>query len=196
MSFPKSAAAFLLISLSTPTAFADDVNARVGAFVDASVGTSGIGFSNTGLAESGDAEFNGTSATVRGGYWLNRNWGVSAYYSDLGEFEQKFVNAGRLKADGESYGVSIMGRLPLAERWALVGKVNVNRASLSDNGSTLSTANLKKLTGEKTSAVLPGVELHYALSEQTTVFVEVDPRGAISDKVDVGYAGIGLRVGF
>jgi len=172
------------------------MNARVGPFVDVSVGSAGIGFASTGLVEDGDAKFDGTAATVRGGYWLNRNWGVSAYYSDLGEFEQKFIDAGTLKGDGESYGVSLMGRLPFAERWALVGKVNIGRASLDNNGSTLTTANVDKLTGDKTSAVLPGLELHYAMSERTTVFLEVDPRGSVTDKVDVGYAGIGVRVGF
>lgn len=195
MNISKILAVSLFGAAFATTVEAQEINASVGPFVDVSFGAAGVGLDDIGLAEKGDSDSDGTVGAVRGGYWFNENWGVSASYTELGTISQGFVGGNRLRGDSKSYGVSAMGRLPFADRWALVGKLGVSRASLKDNGSTLTATQINKFTGEKTG-VSVGAELHYSLGERASVFVELSGRGSVSDKVSVGYSGVGLRVGF
>jgi len=176
------------------TAFAQN-NVTEGPYVGVSLGASGVGFETIERAEIGENDQSGTAGKVSAGYWISRHLGVEANYSDLGDFSQQFAG-GTWKGSAKSYGVSLLGRLPVGERWSFVGKLNLTRAEVDDNGSTGNTAGFDQFNGDSTSLVLPGLEVNYSFTPRSTVFLELDPRGSGGDKLDLGYVGVGWRVAF
>ncbi len=174
--------------LLTSPAFADGPW-QPGWFAAASAGAAGINF-DTELDDIGDVEQSGFVGRAEVGYWLNRHWGMSVNYAELGNFEQRF-DSGTFRGTARSYGASFLGRLPLSERWALVGKVNLVRTEMDDDGS--SGAGFADLFGRETSLVVPSVELNYRLGDRLTLLLEVDLRGPAAKDVDVGLVALGAR---
>ena len=191
----------LLISLLTSAMCvvslpsAADANPHVGPFVEAALGGSALALDDIGVTESGDAEHSGTVGKVGAGYWFSRHWGASASLVEMGKFEQRYSN-GTFRGRARSVGVSLLGRLPVTERLSVVGKVNLVRTEMKDDGSTGGGGKFSTLTGRDTSVVLPGVEVNYDISDRTTLFLDLDPRGSVNKDAAVGYVGLGVRVGF
>lgn len=172
-----------------------DTRLEPGTFIDLSAGAAGIDIEPIGLVEDKDSEHDKTAWKVNAGYWFSSHWGVSANYVELGDFSQEY-GSGTFRGSARSYGVSVLGRLPIGQSWSLIGKVNLTRTEMDDNGSTGGGGKFNDLTGDETNLVLPGVEVHYHVNENASIFLELDPRGKGAEKADVGYAGIGARWSF
>ena len=177
---------FALLLLSS-TAAAQPWDA--GPFVTGSVGASAINF-DTNLDDIGDADHSGFSGRIAAGYWFSRHWGVSLNYAELGDFEQRF-DTGTFRGSARSYGASFLGRWPLNDRWALLGKVNLVQSEMDDDGST--GTGFDDLFGKERSLVLPSVEVNYRATENLTLLLEADARGPAAEDVDLGYLGLGVR---
>ncbi len=186
--------AAFLISCAPFTANADD-RTQPGAFVDVSVGGGAWALDNIDAKEIEDSNEGDLAVKINGGYWLNKNWGVAASYVDHGDFTQKF-DTGTFKGSATSTAVSLLGRIPLGQRWTMVGKVNLTHAKMKDNGSTGGDGEFKKFVGDDTTLILPGIEFNYSVNDRTSLFVEAEPRGKAADKLDIGYVGAGVRVKF
>lgn len=168
---------------------------RIGPFLDVSLGASGIGFKNIGLAEQGDTKHRGTVGKVSAGYWFSKHWGVSANYVDLGRLEQRFdgeLYNGRAK----SYGASLLGRVGLGERWTFIGKINLVRSEIRRIDNDPGNSAIRDYYGRESSVVLPGLELHYRFNDQGSMFLDIDPRGKGASKAALGYVGVGVRWAF
>jgi len=189
-----SVAATVLLSNSVCIAQFDP-RLSVGPFVDVSVGTANIDIDPIGLSESGDSSHSKTAAKVSAGYWFSEHWGASVNYVELGEYEQQYTN-GTFRGSANSYGLTLLGRLPIAERWSLVGKINLTKTEMDDNGSTGGNGKFTQLDGDDETVVLPGIEINYHVNDNASVFVEIDPRGNNSSDVSHTYAGVGLRWAF
>lgn len=186
--------AAFLISCTPFTANADD-RTQPGAFADISIGGGAWALGNIDAKELEDGADGDGAKKISAGYWLNKNWGVAASYVDHGDFTQKY-DTGTFKGSATSSAVSLLGRIPLGQRWTLVGKVNLTHAEMKDNGSTGGNGEFKKLVGDDTSVILPGVEINYSLNDRAALFLEAEPRGQAADKLDIGYVGAGVRVKF
>jgi len=185
-----------ILSLSVSTSFAQyDPRLNTGPFMDFSIGTAAIDIDPIGLVEVGDSSQNKTAGKISAGYWFAEHWGASINYVELGSYEQEYAT-GTFRGSASSYGISLLGRLPLGERWSLVGKVNLTRTEMEDNGSTGGGGRFAALNGDDETIVLPGIELNYHVSDNTSVFIELDPRGKNSSDVNHGYGGVGIRWAF
>lgn len=181
-----------LLALSSQLAFADD-RRQHGPYLALSAGASGIDLGSLSTPDIGDSDHSGFVGKVSVGYWFSDHWGISADYLDLGKFEQDYSGA-RFNGKAHSYGASLLGRLPLGQRWSLIGKVNLTRNKMEDDGS--SGANFERLIGHETSLVLPSLEVNYHIQPKLALTLELDARGAATDKVDLGYVGLGVKYEF
>lgn len=181
-----------LLALASQIAFAED-RRQQGPYVALSTGASGLGLGSISTADIGDSEHSGFVGKLSVGYWFSDYWGVSADYLELGKFEQDYPSA-TFRGKAHSYGASLLGRLPLGQRWSLIGKVNVVRTKMEDDGS--SGRNFDQLTGQETSVVLPSLELNYHIRPNVALTLELDARGSASNKVDLGYVGLGAKYEF
>lgn len=181
-----------LLALASQVAVAED-RRQQGPYVALSTGASGLGLGSLSTADIGDSDHSGFVGKVSVGYWFSDYWGVSADYLDLGKFEQDYVG-GQFRGKAHSFGASMLGRLPLGQRWSLIGKVNLVRSKMEDDGST--GANFDRLIGQETSLVLPSLELNYHIQPKLALTLELDARGSATDKVDLGYVGLGVKYEF
>jgi len=83
-----------------------------------------------GIANTDSSEF---SWKILGGYQHDRNWGIEAAYTDLGNYRGSSADA---------LSLALTATLPLDRRWALIAKAGVasNRtrvAGASDHGDAL-----------------------------------------------------------
>ncbi len=161
-----------------------------GLFVGLSAGAAELDAGPIGLVEVGDPEGAG-AAKLRIGYWLSEHWGVEGNFMNHGTVSQKYAN-GTFKATGQSYGVALLGRLPINHRWDFVGKLNLLHTRLKDDGSTGNLDAYKKLTGSSANLVFPGLEIGYRFNRNMRLYFEAEYRGGAGDEAGVGYAGLGL----
>ncbi|MEZ5730477.1 MAG: outer membrane beta-barrel protein [Burkholderiaceae bacterium] len=189
---PVVAPALVLALLASPVVAAE---LPTGFFAGASAGVGVVSANPIGLAEV-DEDTHGVGAgKLTAGYWFHRNWGVSVGYAALGNFTQKYTT-GEFRGRARSLMISALGRLPLTDRWTLIGSVSATRNRIDDRGSTPGVAEFSKLHGSKSNLVFPGLELQYRLSDKMSLSFEVQGLGKAAEKVDVGYAGVGLRWNF
>jgi len=164
---------------------------KLGPFISLSAGYAELTTDRIGLLETGDAE--GSSAgKLTAGYWFSRHWGVSANYVAHGKVSQAF-DGGTFRADGESFGLALLGRVPISDRWDLIGKLNLTHVRLDNSGSTPKRPEFDKLTGSSINLTFPGLELGYRINDDFRVFAEVEYRGGAGDQAGIGYSGIGLE---
>jgi hypothetical protein len=183
----------LLTTCHTGFAMAD--NLPRGIYLGLSAGGAGIETRPTNLStENTDAHVGGTGK-LSVGYWFSRHWGIEGSYVPGQKFEQTF-NAGVFRGKTDSYALSLLGRLPVNDRWSVVGKVSLTRNHTRDNGSTNGAANFDQFRGTDYNLVLPGLEVNYQFNDSTTLLFEVDPRGDAGDSTNIGYAGFGVRFVF
>ncbi len=173
---------------------ADGPTTRIGPYLGGSLGAADVETRATGLAPVEDPD-GGDAGRIRAGYWLSRHWGIEASYTLLNGVEQKF-SGGTFRGRGESIAISGLGRLPFADRWALIGKISLDSTRIRDDGSTGSTTGFEKYRGRTNNIVLPGVSLEYAVTDNLTVTLEAEPLGEAGDKLHLGYGGVGLRWAF
>ncbi|MGH1359319.1 MAG: outer membrane beta-barrel protein [Burkholderiaceae bacterium] len=163
-----------------------------GLFVSASVGGAGIETQSIGLVETGDTEHGNGAGKVSVGYWFSQHWGVAASYAELGKFTQTYTT-GSFRGRVRSAGVSLLGRLPVNERWSLIGKLAINYNKTTQVSVTGDAAQFAKLQGHPTRLVFPGFEVNYRLSPAASLFFEMESRGKAAESLKTGYAGFGLR---
>ncbi len=186
-------AAALVAYAATPCVHAANPLERDGFFAGISVGASSGAAGPIGRIEQDYPESH-TAGRLRGGYWFSPNWGIEAGYTRLGRIEQRYTD-GTFRGQGEALHVGGLARLAFADRWALVGKLALVSTRVKDDGSTGVSTSYDRLKGRSTS-LAPGVALEYALSERVALTLEADSMGRGGKKLDLGYAGLGLRYAF
>ena len=192
----------LLMALAPLTALAQQgdapgtsPNARTGPYLGASVGAGGAQLRSIGRPESGDPEGSGRSLKLRAGWWFDRHWGIEAGAVRLGRISQRY-DTGTWRADGDALMLSGLGRLPLGDDWALIGRLSVIRTRLRDDGSTGDRTGFEQLNGRGKSVVLGGLGLEYALTPQAALTLEIDGLGQAGPKAQPVYLGAGVRWAF
>ena len=163
-----------------------------GPFVSLAIGGSSIAPGAIVRAETGDTDHSNGLGKLSVGYWFAEHWGVSASYMDMGEFTQTYTD-GSFKGQVRSASIDLLGRVALSERWALVGKMMLVHNKTKRISATGNTAGFDKLHGDSTRLVLPGLEINYRVNDAASVYFEMESRGKGADKLDLGYAGVGLR---
>lgn len=163
-----------------------------GFFVGASAGGAGLFPRSVGLVETGETEHDNGALKLQAGYWFSQHWGVAASYVRLGKFTQTYTT-GSFRGRTESTGISLLGRLPINQRWSVLGKLALNYNKTSELASAGDPAQFAKLRGDSVRLVFPGLEIDYRISHAATLFFEMESRGRAADGVDTGYAGLGLR---
>lgn len=193
-SLSSIALAVSALTLLPTEAFAQQAHGsglKLGPFVSLSAGYAELDTGRIGLLETGDTEGAG-AGKLTAGYWFSKHWGVSANYVAHGEVSQQFAD-GTFRADGQSFGVALLGRVPISERWDLIGKLNLTHVRLDDSGSSPNRPEFEKLTGSSANITFPGLEVGYRVSDQFRVFAEVEYRGGAGDEAGIGYSGLGLE---
>ncbi|MFK7966816.1 MAG: outer membrane beta-barrel protein [Burkholderiaceae bacterium] len=186
--------ACVLASLLTPlhASANDSVSPKVGPFVGLSIGGAGISTDAIGVARTGETEHGHGAAKLTAGYWFSKHWGVAASYVDLGEFTQTY-SSGSFSGSAQSVGLGLLTRLPINDRWSVVGKATLTHNETKQESVTGDGAQFRQLSGHSTNLVLPGLEVNYRVTDSATVFFEAESRGAIAEKANAAYAGVGLR---
>lgn len=115
-----------------------------------------------------------TGIKILGGYQVNQSVAVELAYTDLGKFGS---------TRGSAFGVSALGRLPVANQFSLLGRVGVNSARLKTNGNSNSS-----------------VELGYGIGAAYTLTPTLELRGEWErikfDPVDGSLLSVGLALKF
>lgn len=192
MSILKRTTFFSLLVLASQIALAED-RRQQGPYIALSAGASGLGLGSISTPDLGDSKHSGFVGKLSVGYWFSDHWGVSADYLELGEFKQNYPDA-QFRGKANSYAASLLGRWPLGKRFSLIGKANIVRTKMEDDGSF--GRNFDQLIGRDTTLVLPSLELNYHLLPKLALTLELDTRGSATDKVDLGYVGLGAKYEF
>jgi OmpA-OmpF porin, OOP family len=115
-----------------------------------------------------------TGIKILGGYQVNPSVAVELAYTDLGKFGNTRASA---------FGVSALGRLPIANNFSLLGRLGVNSAKLKRDGSSNSS-----------------VELGYGIGVSYVLTPTLDVRGEWErikfDPVDASLLSVGLTMKF
>lgn len=162
-----------------------------GLFIGLSAGGAVLDPGQVGLVEVGDPDAAG-AAKLRIGYWFSEHWGVEANYAKHGALSQRYEN-GTYRATGDSAGLALLGRLPINERWDIVGKLNLTHTRLKDDGSTGDTDAYKKLSGSSANLTFPGLEVGYRFGPRARLYLETEYRGWAGDEAGVAYSGLGFE---
>jgi len=101
-----------------------------------------------------------TSWKVYGGVQFNPIWGLELGYTDLGKFRGSDIN---------SWSLAGTAKLPLAEKWALLGKLGAawNRPSVAG--------------ANKHTDVLLGIGLGYSMNKNLGLRLEYEDFGKLTD---------------
>jgi OOP family OmpA-OmpF porin len=130
------------------------------------------GNSTVGAVTVTGTESNKGSAKIYGGFQFTPNWGVEAQYSDLGKRDYTVNNAGVIttgSARFSQYSLAGTGTLPIAQSFALIGKLGVSANRANFNGSN-----------NKTS-LMAGVGVSYSFTPRLAVRLEYEDFGKFSD---------------
>lgn len=149
----------------------------------------GLGFDDASTA----FDDKDTAYRVYGGYRFHRNFAAEIAYVDLGRFELRstVVPAGTLTNRIRSSGVdfSVLGLLPVSERWTVFGRLGVlaarAKASYSGDGSVF----INDGEGEqskRTSGIVYGVGAMADLTPRLGVRVEYNEYRKIGDDLTGG----------
>jgi OOP family OmpA-OmpF porin len=116
-----------LLALCAALAGAASLPARAeGLYAGGELGSPGYQDNVNGVSGSGS----GLSGKVYGGYQLNPNVAVEAGAMDLGHVDEA---AGKVK--GQGLFVDVVGSVPIAQDWSVLGRVGAARANLeTSNG--------------------------------------------------------------
>ena len=134
-----------------------------------------------------------TSYRVYGGYRFHRNFAAEVAYVDLGRFELRstVVPAGTLTNRIRSSGaeLSVLGLLPLGERWTAFGRLGVfaarTKASYSGDGSIFVNAGEGEQS-KRTSGLVYGIGAMADLTRNLGLRVEFNEYRKVGDDLTGG----------
>ncbi|WP_373989853.1 outer membrane beta-barrel protein [Duganella sp. BuS-21] len=187
-------------ALGGTSAYAQNTQDAAGtAYIGAGVVGSRYDFDSVGAgAVSGDKQ-SGTKAAgkVYGGYNIDSTWAVEAGYTDFGKRSYNYTRgaaAGGINTDAHSYYVAGKGTWPVAQDFAVFGKLGVAR-----NHNEVSTSGIASASGEENkTALYASVGGEYAINKNVKVSLEYENYG--KNDIDTGRkAGAitaGLRYNF
>lgn len=180
----------ILIALIAAAAIAPVAAQAQDTYVGANIGRSEQKLTIDGFGSLKDHD---TSFKVYGGYQFNENFGIEGGYADLGKMKLT-SGAATASANPRSLYVAATGTMPLAERFALTGKIGAARSR-----TTLS------LTGEADdkmshSGLMFGVGTSYAITPTVLAVVEYENFGKVIDEdggsLKASVLSVGVRVKF
>jgi OmpA-OmpF porin, OOP family len=128
-----------------------------------------------------------TAWKVLGGYRFNRYIAAEASYVDWGEVTASTATA-QVAAEQYSYGLAVMGTLPLGERFELFGKV----------GFLMTEQETRRITPNPSTFKRDETELHYGLGAKYAFTKNWALRGEWenTDKLKVEMLSIGVEYRF
>jgi OOP family OmpA-OmpF porin len=119
-----------------------------------------------------------TAFKLYGGYQFNENFGIEGGYADLGKAEYTYSGVTQSGTPRSIY-VAATGTMPLAERFALIGKIGAARTR-----TTITTTGFADDKQSKTTLLL-GVGTTYAITPTILAVVEYEYFGKVI-KEDTG----------
>lgn len=149
----------------------------------------------------------GTAFRVYGGYRFHRNFAAEVGYVDLGRFELRSAvsPAGTFDSRMQIRGadLSVLGLLPVGERWTLFGRAGVlaarNRSSFSSSGSVRLLGNVGE-ESERSTGALFGVGAMAAITPNLDVRLEYTEHRKLGDDLTGDFsarvASVGLQYRF
>ncbi len=183
-------AATLFAALSSTPAFAQGFYAELGA-----------GRSRADANCAGTTTCDRDGSFVRGilGYAITANWAAELSLANLGRIEASGDVPGfgtvQTSAKLRSAGLGVAATLPFSDSWALTARFGVasNKTSVSASALGESVSD-----SERNTTAYAGLALGYALSNSTSVVVNVDRTQAefAGEKLPVVAFGIGARLRF
>lgn len=168
-------------------------------YIGAGVVGSRYDFDNVGSgALSGDNKSGSKAAgKVYGGYNIDSTWAVEAGYTDFGKRSYNYTRggaAGGINTDAHSYYVAGKGTWPVAQDFALFGKLGVARNHNEVNTTGIATA----YGSENKTALYASVGGEYAINKNVKVSLEYENYGKadIDTGRKAGAITAGLRYNF
>ena len=144
--------------------------------------------------EGGNNTF--ASVKLRGGYDFNETWGVEAGILGVPQYDAYDWRSNPGKARGHSMYVAGKATMPISEKFSLVTKLGVAHTRLKFEDSTPigSTAFDKTYT----TGVYAAIGLKYALTEKTSISLELERMGRQSSRIRRGAQGdaVSLNVNY
>lgn len=179
-----------------------------GFYVGGSVGPTRAHFNNdaynnravsSGFAvNSSSVDNSSTGGKVFGGYQLNPNFAVEGGYFDLGRFNYSGVTTGgTYNGNTRSHGLNLdlVGKLPLSDRFSVLGRVGAAYAKTRDSSSSGFAAPINANRSRSETYAKYGVGLEYAITDALSVRGELERYHRINDQLrrgNVDMASIGL----
>lgn len=160
-------AAAVLATLTAPALQAQ------GFYVGAGVGQSDFRDACDGLADIGlSCDDTDTGWKLFGGFQFTPNWGVEAFYADLGEASVSGTVLGlpaaeKVSVDG--FGIAGTATWPIGDRFGVFGKLGVFRWSLDDRATL---GGVSFALDDNGTDLMAGLGARYAFTEQFGVRLE------------------------
>ena len=127
------------------------------------------------------------------------NWGIEAFYADLGEFTAKGtvlgVPASAIDAEIDGFGISAVGTWPIDDKFSVFGKVGVFIWDLDVSG-TLGGAPIGSIADDDGSDLTYGIGAHYSFNETFAIRVEWERFDDIGDDIDGDFLSAGIVLSF
>lgn len=135
---------------------------------------SGVDGTEAGLTFTGGNTSKG-SVKIYGGFKFTPTWGLEAQYSDLGRRNLTVTNGagavvGTVDTRASQYSLAGTGTLPIAQSFALIGKLGVSANRGSGGGSS----------SNKTS-LMAGVGVSYSITPRLAARLEYEDFGKFAD---------------
>ena len=175
----------ILFALIAAAAIAPVAAQAADTYVGADVGRGNQKLTVEGV---GSLKDNATAFKVYGGYEFNANFGIEAGYADLGK-SSVGGNGMTITANPHSLYLAATGTMPLAERFALTGKIGVakTRTDVTATGASDDHTNQTSL--------MFGVGTSYAVTPTVMAVVEYENFGKVIDQDGVNLKANTLSVG-
>ena len=188
--------AILALAATVPTlATAQTVPPEAGAYVGAALGQSkakdacdGLG----GVGFVGNCDEKDDAWKVFGGYQFNRHWGLELGYTDLGESSAGGTVAGvPANASAEAKGVelTVVGTVPLGERFSLFGKVGAFRWDVDSRATVGAATAAADDTGTNFTY---GVGLSFHINRNVSIRAEWQRYNDVGDNASTGRSDVNM----
>jgi OOP family OmpA-OmpF porin len=187
-------------ALSGSAAYAQNAQDAAGTgYIGAGVVGSRYEFENLGSNVLSGDNHSGYKAggKVYGGYNITNTWAVEAGYADFGKRSYNYTQggaAGGINTDAHSYYVAGKGTWPVAQDFAVFGKLGVAR-----NHNEVNTSGIAAFSGdENKTALYASVGGEYAINKNVKVSLEYENYGKndIDTGRKAGAVTAGLRYNF
>jgi len=131
---------------------------------------------------------------------LTQNYGFEAGYASLGDYGGTDVsvnigNSFNVNVDASSFYLAAVGRLPVGDKFSIIGKVGFNRWAIEGNISgSNDPLNQNKNIDTTGVDLMFGIGAHYSINERLGVVV--DFMSFDLDGVDVNTTSVGMQFTF